>query len=305
MKNKILIFSILLTIFSCKKENVSLIAKNRDIIEDSITTLKLPIDSKSLKYNHKDKNGYFIYDETFKKNKYSNSLSRVYGKIIFNKNIDLIIIERKPSDDEYKEPIITLYSYEKKIKQKIDSLNLYETIKSEATVEKRFLIDKDTTINIYENSSGYDIAQNGKDTLIIEKFHKTYYISTNGKFIIKEKDIANNTKKSITKPDKTWIGEYIIKTDALSNADNKKFTLRYYITINSLSDAILSIGAENPQDYTCEGDYSLQIDNNTLFASGKCDEDDINNFYIKKENNSFFIKSKRFLSKDWLELKKE
>jgi phage FluMu protein Com len=164
---------------------------------------------------------------------------------------------------------------------------------------------KNNKVVASEENNTFQLKKNNSKTINVNENSSEYSITQDRKFIVKKEDIANNPKKSITKPDKTWIGEYIIKTDALSNADNKKFTLRYYITINSLSDAILSIGAENPQDYTCEGDYTLQIDNNTLFASGKCDEDDINDFYIKKENNSFFIKSKRFLSKDWLEIKKE
>ncbi|MFC3755933.1 hypothetical protein ACFONJ_08155 [Chryseobacterium tructae] len=115
----------------------------------------------------------------------------------------------------------------------------------------------------------------------------------------------NFVHEKLSPPDKTWLGNYSIKTDAISIADNKKFILRYYITINSLSKAILNIGAENPQDYNCEGDYTLQKENNILSGSGKCDEDDTNDFYIKKENNNFFIKSKRFINQDWQELKKE
>lgn len=164
---------------------------------------------------------------------------------------------------------------------------------------------KNNTVVASEENNTFQLEKNNPETININEDSSEYSITKDRKFNIQKEEIANNPKKSLITLDKTWIGEYSIKTDAISNRDNKKFTLRYYITINSLSDAILSIGAENPQDYTCEGDYTLQIENNTLFASGKCDSDDINDFFIKYQEGNYYIKSKRFLSKDWLELKKE
>ncbi|WP_210148895.1 hypothetical protein [Chryseobacterium scophthalmum] len=307
MKNKTLIYIIILLLFfSCKKENTLLSAQNFNDAKDSTKIITLPIDSIVFNYSNKDKNGYFIYDKTFKKNKYSNNLSRLYGKLSFDNKIDLLFVERKSNDDESIEPIVTLYSFEKDKKQKIDSLNIYETLKSEGNLQKRFSIGKDKLIHIYENSSGYDFTDDGKEILINEKKHETYTVSSSGKFILQQNKPTENLKKSnLSKPDKSWIGEYSIKTDAISNADGKKFTLRYYITLNSLSDATLSIGAEDPQDYNCEGDYILQIESNILHGSGKCDSDDINDFYLKKESGKYYIKSKRFINQDWQELKKE
>lgn len=72
-----------------------------------------------------------------------------------------------------------------------------------------------------------------------------------------------------------------------------------------MSNATLSIGAEYPQDYNCEGEYVLKVESNTLHGSGKCNDEDLNDFYIKKINDKYYIKSKRFLNHDWQELKKE
>lgn len=307
MKNKILVFTVFTILFSCKKENNTINAQEKSIVSDNIKNITLPFDSKSFVYSKKDKKGYYVYDKTFKKNNYSNSLSRIYGKINLNNDIDLLFIERKPNDDEFTEPIVTLYSYNNKLNSKIDSLSIYETIEGEGNREKRFKMDMSKNIYIYENSSGYDFTNNGKEILITENNQNKYSISNNGKFVLQEK--KQNTPISngkLSPPNKTWFGSYSIKTDAISNADNKKIILKYYITINSLSDATLSVGAENPQDYNCEGDYTLQKeDDNTLSGSGICNENDINDFYIKKENDKYFIKSKRFINQDWQELKKE
>lgn len=305
MKNRTFVYIIIAVFFiSCKKENNLLNAQNTKTTQELIKIIELPIDSTIFNYNYKDKNGYFIYDKTFKKNEYSNALSRIVGKVSLNNKIDLLFVEKKSNDDEYTEPIVTLYSLENN--KKVDSLNIYETLKSEGSLQKRFLISKDKIIHLYENSSGYDFSDNGKEILVTEKKNEIYSISENGKFILQQNEpnsqmnINNNSK-----PDKSWLGEYSIETDALSNSDSKKIKLKYYININSLSEAILSIGADQPQDYTCEGDYTLQVEKSEIYASGKCDSDDINDFYIKKENNKFFIKTKRFLNQDWQELKKE
>lgn len=305
MKNRTLVYiTSVMLLFSCKKENNLVTAQSINNLQESIKTVELPIDSTVFNYYNKDKNGYFIYDKTFKKNQYSNTLSRIFGKLSLDNKINLLFIERKPNDDEYTEPIVTLYSLEKN--KKIDSLNIYESLNSEASLQKRFSIGKDKLIHVFENSSGYDFTDDGKEILVTEKKKNTYTVSKSGKFILQQNTSNNSVSKTNdSKPDKSWLGSYSIKTDAVSNADNKEFILRYYININSLSDATLSIGAENPQDYICEGKYVLQTDNNKIYASGKCDSDDINDFYLKKESGKYYIKSKRFLNQDWQELIKE
>jgi hypothetical protein len=102
-----------------------------------------------------------------------------------------------------------------------------------------------------------------------------------------------------------WDGDYSIKTKAISNQeDHQEIDLRYYINIKG-KKAILSVGAEFTEDYWCEGDYYLESKNGGIYAIGKCDDNDINDFAIKEENNQFYIKSKRFKNQDWQLLEKE
>ena len=122
-------------------------------------------------------------------------------------------------------------------------------------------------------------------------------------------DIKSGISKteSLSKKNKTqdWKGDYQITTNAISNYNQKEIDLLYSISITSKESATLSIGADQTQDYWCEGDYYLIEDNGILKATGKCDEDDINNFYIKQENGIYYIKSKRFINQDWQVLKKK
>lgn len=126
----------------------------------------------------------------------------------------------------------------------------------------------------------------------------------------KNKYLKKITKENIVPHEKSnkqkiWKGDYIIKIKALSNADKKEFTLRYYISIIDDHRAVLSIGAEHVQDYSCEGEYYLNNVNNILHGQGICAEDDINDFYLKQENGKYYIKSKRFLNQSWQELTKD
>ncbi len=102
-----------------------------------------------------------------------------------------------------------------------------------------------------------------------------------------------------------WNGLYTITAKALSNYDKTEIDLLYTISITSQESAILSIGAEHAQDYACEGKYYLTVEDNVLHGTGKCDEDDTHDFYIKLEKGKYFIKSKRFLNQDWQELTKD
>lgn len=77
MKNKLLIFSILLSIFSCKKIDNKSLAQT----QNNIKILALPISSEKINYNNKDKNGFFIYDKTFGRNEII--LYHFYSSIYF------------------------------------------------------------------------------------------------------------------------------------------------------------------------------------------------------------------------------
>lgn len=136
---------------------------------------------------------------------------------------------------------------------------------------------------------------------------KNYDSGSNLYFKIKTEDLRSSKSKNSfsTEKNKNWLGEYRIITEAKSRADDEKVLLKYYITIDSPYTAILSIGADKSEDYWCEGDYNIENESNVLHAKGKCDEDDINDFFLKQENGKYYIKSKRFLNPDWQELTKD
>ncbi|CAI8890386.1 hypothetical protein [Chryseobacterium sp. IT-36CA2] len=136
--------------------------------------------------------------------------------------------------------------------------------------------------------------------------------SKKNKPIIFTKKIDSNTDDSqsiknteVTTSNNDWKGSYKISTKAISQYDNNETNILYSITVESNQKAVLSIGAENVEDYWCEGEYHLIKEGNILHAKGKCDQDDIDDFYLKNENKKYFIKSKRFINKDWQELEKE
>lgn len=113
------------------------------------------------------------------------------------------------------------------------------------------------------------------------------------------------TKNSIKVLPQNWKGTYEITTKAISNYNKREIDLLYTISITSNDSGVLSIGADQSQDYWCEGNYYLTSENNILHGTGKCDEDDTNDFFLKSENEKYYIKSKRFLNKDWQILTKE
>ncbi|MFP3590568.1 hypothetical protein [Chryseobacterium sp. SIMBA_038] len=128
-------------------------------------------------------------------------------------------------------------------------------------------------------------------------------IQTTSSKIIQPKLLAKKTEEKIALPN--FKGEYSIETKAISYSTNKEFVIGYFLAFDSNSKAILSINADYPQDYQCEGEYKLKNENNILHARGICDQDDINDFYLKFENGNYYIKSKRFKNTDWQELKKD
>lgn len=100
-------------------------------------------------------------------------------------------------------------------------------------------------------------------------------------------------------------GDYDIAAKAISQYDNKEIELYYAITVKNDKSALLSINAEQVQDYWCEGPYTLYNQDNIIHARGKCDQNDLDDFYIKHEDNKYFIKSKRFINQNWQELHKK
>ncbi len=114
-----------------------------------------------------------------------------------------------------------------------------------------------------------------------------------------------NSGKQRAAEELDFVGTYKIYTLAISNSTGKEISLGYFITIKSPTKAILSIDAKYSEDYGCEGDYNLTQEKGILHGRGICDQDDVDDFYIKKENNQLFIKTKRFLNQDWQQLTKD
>lgn len=281
MKNLIILLYFL-SLFSCKKENKTV----PDQTQDGIKILTLPLDSKKISYNSKDKNGFFIYDKTFKKNAFSDALSRVYGKISFNKNVDLILIERKAFDDEHTEPVITMYSFDNIKKQKIDSLDLYETMHSEGTAEKRFIIDRNKKVSIYYHSSGYDIGDDGKEILVTENTETMYSISDTGKFTVSQ---TKNTAPQITPVTETadhdhWEGTYHFEA---SNRDQIK--TRYDIVINSLHDISIRINDGGDKESYSHIEAEILNGDKIKLVFNPALEDEMGIIYIEKSDDTYLI----------------
>ncbi|RMZ58432.1 hypothetical protein D1632_12480 [Chryseobacterium nematophagum] len=151
---------------------------------------------------------------------------------------------------------------------------------------KEFKTDEESTIFTQEEQ--FNLSDNGE-------------ILKQNSRIIKDNKIA---KRNILK-EPNLIGSYKIYAPAISNSNGEEISLGYFITIKSSTKAILSIDAKYSEDYGCEGEYRLANKENMIQAKGRCDQEDLDDFYIKYENGEYFIKSKRFLDQNWQELHKE
>jgi len=158
-----------------------------------------------------------------------------------------------------------------------------------------------------ENYLTDNIFWDGNDNIILKIRKNDSGAISYAKILMSDIKSGKKTTESSVEKNKTqdWKGEYQITTKAISNYNQKEIDLLYSISLKSNESAILSIGADQTQDYWCEGDYYLTEENGVLKATGKCDENDINDFYLKQENGIYYIKSKRFLNQDWQVLKKE
>lgn len=128
-------------------------------------------------------------------------------------------------------------------------------------------------------------------------------ITMQNSIIIKENKDGTAKQNILKKPD--LVGAYKIYAPAISNSNGEEISLGYFITVKSHAKAILSIDAKYSEDYGCEGEYELINNENIIYAKGKCDQDDLDDFYLKYKDGKYFIKSKRFLNQDWQELIKE
>jgi hypothetical protein len=171
MKNiKLIFFSFLMIM--CNGKNEKKAEKQTNYIQIDLTSknIKIPFCSDDL-YFSKIKNTNF----NFLKSKNNISL----GLINISK-YDVSLVAYNSKDDEHTEPVIILNSYFNKIK--IDSLVVYETIKWEGQLLRRFCINKDSTIIIKEISKGHDVTDDGHDIIVNSNSIVKYYIRDDGKF---------------------------------------------------------------------------------------------------------------------------
>ncbi len=238
---RLFIYLFVITLFSCNQKvnsnNVILGKSNIQNEQDKtkgnlnqeteqVKTIDLPFSSDKLNYSKKDKNGYYIYDDSFKKQKL-NRLSRTIGKYSFDNNITIFLVELKPKGDEHIDPIVTLYSYFKE--ERIDSLVVYENIQWEGSFKKSFVIGKDKIIKISEASKGNDVTESGANVLITSNSNDVYNVSSKGFFVSNK-----------------WIGRYFFET---KNKDNLKTS--FDISIQDLNNITIKyIGDGNsPEVY--------------------------------------------------------
>lgn len=146
-----------------------------------------------------------------------------------------------------------------------------------------------------------------ENTIFTKEEH--FKLSNDGLIIKQNSTIIKENKSSIAKKnilkEVDLIGAYKIYAPAVSNSNGEEISLGYFITIKSSTKAILSIDAKYSEDYGCEGEYRLTNNENVIHAKGKCDQDSVDDFYLKYENGKYFIKSKRFINQDWQETIKE
>ncbi|MXO05616.1 hypothetical protein [Flavobacterium sp. HBTb2-11-1] len=98
-------------------------------------------------------------------------------------------------------------------------------------------------------------------------------------------------------------GSYFIKTKVSSIETGDPIEINFYFEFQN-SNAILSIGTKNSLEAYCEGSYAVVKDKDGLklkyTGEGTCTSDEEeSSFLIKKENDQYYIKSKRFINEDW------
>lgn len=231
---------------------------------------------------------------------------RIIGNL--NNSLDLYIEKTTPRNLENADIYNQVTLFIKKDKIIMDSIVIYESINyiDALTVKQLYYYidnNKIFLLNLSEDESGSSVND-----------WSEYYVNESGKIKLVKNKKTDNTKiekkpsqieNAETTKNTNLIGSFKIYADAMSNNTKEKVSLGYFITIKSLTKAVLSIDAKYSEDYGCEGEYRLIDEKNILHAKGKCDQDDVDDFYLKYDNGKCFIRSKRFINQDWLELIRE
>ncbi|PKB18729.1 hypothetical protein [Flavobacterium sp. 5] len=113
----------------------------------------------------------------------------------------------------------------------------------------------------------------------------------------------NNSDQSVQDIIPELKGDYFIKTKVSSIETGDPIDVSFYFSFDT-SKAVLSIGTNNSLEAYCEGAYIITKNDNVLklkyTGEGTCTSDeDESTFLIKKQNNKYYIKSKRFDDFKW------
>lgn len=98
-------------------------------------------------------------------------------------------------------------------------------------------------------------------------------------------------------------GSFFIKTKVSSVETGDPIEISFYFEFQT-SNATLSIGTKNSLEAYCEGSYNVIKNKGGLklkyIGEGTCTSDEEESaFLIKKDNDKYYIKSKRFINQDW------
>lgn len=120
-------------------------------------------------------------------------------------------------------------------------------------------------------------------------------------------NLLSNSKQNTDEIDLK--GNYFIKTKVSSVETGEPIEITFYFSIGT-SQAILSIGTNNSLEAYCEGTYTITqnkgVSKLIYNDEGTCTSDlEESSFLIKKENNQYYIKSKRFIDFEWYLLNKK
>jgi hypothetical protein len=232
--------------------------------ENVIGEIKLPFNSKQLNYSKRDKNGYYIYDKSFIKNKTGKYL-RLLGKYNSNNNVEIVVMELKPKGDEHIDPIVKLYSNFNN--QVVDSLTVYENIQWEGTLKKVFEITQDKIIKIFEKSKGTDTNEKGEEIIISSNNSDAYEVSDKGFFVSNK-----------------WKGKYYFEA---RNKDRLKTS--FDISILDLNNIVVKyIQDDNTLEvYKNLKGEQISVDKIRIVFNEKYKE--LGEIYLEKSGNSYFI----------------
>lgn len=318
-----LLIFLVFNFYGCKKESPAIyIDKHENLqsnyLEIPIKKIKIKDDSKSTIYklNYQGKDDVLLILENEKATlqindkKILTDFNFTYDILLEDAINEIKMLSNKEGNIVLILPIATeeflsyqLVKYNRKDKTFFGSFLIFDTHED---IKRKYL---DSTIQLQENNSQYNIkidafTYKGKFDKI-DNFAK----SLSSKLTEEKKHLQNdNSLKSNNykpQPIENLKGQYIITSKATSLYNKEEINLSFTINFENKRSAILSIGAEQVQDYWCEGPYIFTNENNILHGRGKCEKDGMDDFYIKKDNDQLYIKSKRFINQDWQKLDKK